>query len=253
MRGAAAQGVRQPPHTLSLAGVTPRIASFFESAFGPNGPISRPTATDWIGALDELRVQTKQCSAEIAHYYFQGLPQCPWCPIESKLGLSLFTVQFAPRPDHPRVRSRLSLGKHPKGTATDPTLSIASGRSNCSRHCKRGLPGGGPGEEGTSRRSRNFRIARRMRCRLWARHWRYPALILFMVALSLWVRKRGQWSARKQDAQASVDKLLKLYESTRLSYQHWTDGHLFGDAFRELESNKQSLLALPQMKERATG
>ena len=79
--------VKQPPGTLSLSAVTPRLATMFERAFLTN---ERPEPREWIEALEDLSDSLKQCSLHIGHFYFENLRACPWCELESKTGLMLF-------------------------------------------------------------------------------------------------------------------------------------------------------------------
>ena len=79
--------VKQPPGTLSLFAVTPRLATMFERAFLTN---ERPEPREWIEALEDLSDSLKQCGLHIGHFYFEELRACPWCELESKTGLMLF-------------------------------------------------------------------------------------------------------------------------------------------------------------------
>ncbi|MBX7173938.1 MAG: hypothetical protein K1X72_23410 [Pyrinomonadaceae bacterium] len=79
--------VKQPPGTLSLTQISPRLAIMFTKAFMTE---NRPEAREWIEALDDLSKVLKQCTAHIGHFYFEELTACPWCGIESQTGLILF-------------------------------------------------------------------------------------------------------------------------------------------------------------------
>ena len=79
--------VKQPPGTLSLSQITPRLATMFERAFLTN---DRPEPWEWIEALEDLSSSLKQCAVHIGHHYFNALLACPWCEIEAKTGLMLF-------------------------------------------------------------------------------------------------------------------------------------------------------------------
>lgn len=79
--------VKQPPGTLSISQISPRLAKMFVSAFMTQ---NRPEAREWIEALEDLSKSLNQCSVHIGHHYFNGLIACPWCEIESKTGLLLF-------------------------------------------------------------------------------------------------------------------------------------------------------------------
>ncbi|HMS40320.1 MAG TPA: tetratricopeptide repeat protein [Pyrinomonadaceae bacterium] len=79
--------VKQPPGTLSLTQITPRLSAMFERAFFSE---ERPEPHEWIEALEDLSASLKTCSVHIGHHYLNELFACPWCEIESKTGLMLF-------------------------------------------------------------------------------------------------------------------------------------------------------------------
>ena len=84
---AAIKNVRQPPGTLPLAAVSPRVALMFERAFLTE---DRPEPREWIEALEDLSRNLKQCGLHPGHLYFDELKDCPWCEIEMQTGLMLF-------------------------------------------------------------------------------------------------------------------------------------------------------------------
>ncbi len=94
--GAPQREMRQPPNTLALEAASPSIAALFERAFLQEGVISRPTAAEWVGELVALQGSLKRCAREPGHAFFQSLPDCPWCEIEGRIGISLFSIAFAP-------------------------------------------------------------------------------------------------------------------------------------------------------------
>lgn len=81
--------VKQPPGTLSLNQVSPRVAALFERAFSSENK-DRPEAREWIEALEDMSENLEQCSFHPGHHYFNKLANCPWCAIESKTGVMLF-------------------------------------------------------------------------------------------------------------------------------------------------------------------
>lgn len=81
--------VKQPPGTLSLNQVSPRIAELFERAFSSENK-NRPEPREWIEALEDLSNNLEQCSLHPGHHYFNELTNCPWCAIESQTGVMLF-------------------------------------------------------------------------------------------------------------------------------------------------------------------
>lgn len=84
---AALKNVRQPPGTLQLSAVSPRVAVLFERAFLTE---DRPEPREWIEALEDLSRNLQQCELHPGHLYFNELDACPWCEIEAQTGLMLF-------------------------------------------------------------------------------------------------------------------------------------------------------------------
>lgn len=79
--------VKQPPGTLSLSAVSPRIALMLERAFLTE---DRPEPREWVEALEDLKENLKQCAMHPGHHFYQNLPSCPWCELETKTGLMIF-------------------------------------------------------------------------------------------------------------------------------------------------------------------
>jgi DNA-binding helix-hairpin-helix protein with protein kinase domain len=92
--GAAAMHMEPPPATLRLNGVTRDMAVLFERAFSRQGsqPSGRPTAREWVTALQDLEAHLKKCSVNPAHQFVDTLTMCPWCDIEAVSGVPLFLV-----------------------------------------------------------------------------------------------------------------------------------------------------------------
>jgi len=83
-------GFTPPPYALSLADVGPRVTALFERAFRPEpAGARRPTAAEWVQALEELRHEVVRCGVVSSHYHRRG-QQCPWCRIEGAGGPSQF-------------------------------------------------------------------------------------------------------------------------------------------------------------------
>ncbi len=81
-----------PPNTVTPAILPPAMAAMFELAFTEKGasPNGRPTAANWVTALDSLKTQLRTCRHEAAHKYFGALANCPWCAAEGQSGVSFF-------------------------------------------------------------------------------------------------------------------------------------------------------------------
>ncbi len=89
--------MEQPPGTPALEVVSEPVALLFERAFARQGISgSRPTAREWIGALEALEGNLKQCADSPAHWHLSGLPDCPWCRMEAATGVALFSLAISP-------------------------------------------------------------------------------------------------------------------------------------------------------------
>nr|QLG20445.1 hypothetical protein [uncultured bacterium] len=91
-RNATSKGMTPPPNSVTPAILSGAIAQLFERAFTEQGtqPEGRPTARDWVAALDSLKGQLRTCGQESAHKYFGGLSACPWCLQEQRFGNYFF-------------------------------------------------------------------------------------------------------------------------------------------------------------------
>lgn len=85
--GADSRRIKQPPGTLSLSSVSPRVAVMFERAFLTE---DRPEPREWVEALEDLSRSLAVCALHPGHHYFAELQICPWCEIETQTGLMLF-------------------------------------------------------------------------------------------------------------------------------------------------------------------
>jgi len=84
-----------PPGSLSMDALTPQLRQLFEAAFLKSGVQGgRPTPAHWIGALDDLAGNLRQCAVSPSHYHLAGLASCPWCEIEARSNTLLFPAVF---------------------------------------------------------------------------------------------------------------------------------------------------------------
>lgn len=90
-RDTARTRMSPPPLSASPASASPWVSGLWERAFGIEGakPGGRPKAEDWVQALTKLEQHFKRCSSRPSHFHFNGLAECPWCPIE-RAGIALF-------------------------------------------------------------------------------------------------------------------------------------------------------------------
>ncbi len=90
---AAARSMEPPPHTLPLAALPRPVAHLFERAFAPpSAAQSRPSAREWLLALEQLNGELRACRRSAAHKYPQRLPACPWCALEQASGTLFFIL-----------------------------------------------------------------------------------------------------------------------------------------------------------------
>lgn len=99
-RDASRRLMKQPPGSLGLGAAPLQVAELFERAFlevGARG--KRPTAAEWIVALDAFAADLKSCPRNPGHAHAPSLRQCPLCEIEGRIGVLLFlpprTASFA--------------------------------------------------------------------------------------------------------------------------------------------------------------
>lgn len=77
------RGFNPPPKSIPISIVPAPIQAMFTLAFTENGAKgNRPTAQQWVTALDGLRRQLKRCATTPMHAYPGHLGQCPWCVLE---------------------------------------------------------------------------------------------------------------------------------------------------------------------------
>lgn len=89
-QGRAALQMTQPPGTPALSIVGPQVAQLFERAFAANAPtVGRPSAREWIPALEGLERDLTQCASNSSHWHHRA-SSCPWCPMEGATGIVLF-------------------------------------------------------------------------------------------------------------------------------------------------------------------
>jgi len=96
--------MRQPPGTLALDSLPPRLVKLFRRAFLKT---DRPQPREWIEPLDALARSLKKCGLHNGHYYYQELRDCPWCGIETHARVRLFNFQL-PGADSQRGHFRLN-------------------------------------------------------------------------------------------------------------------------------------------------
>ena len=82
-KDAAARGISPPPRSIPLAILPDDIERMFHAAFTESGAKGqRPTAQQWVGALDRLRQGLTRCATSKMHLYPGHMKDCPWCVLE---------------------------------------------------------------------------------------------------------------------------------------------------------------------------
>lgn len=90
-RHAATRQMEPPPHTLPFAALPAPVSDLFERAFAPPGLThGRPTAREWLRALERLSAELRVCGQNRAHQYPRRLADCPWCALERTSGTAFF-------------------------------------------------------------------------------------------------------------------------------------------------------------------
>lgn len=87
-----AMKMEPPPGAPPLSFVGPEIAHLFETTFSQvviKG--GRPSARDWVAALQKLEKNLKQCTNNWAHWHPLYVSECPWCRMEAQSANPLFS------------------------------------------------------------------------------------------------------------------------------------------------------------------
>lgn len=89
---AAAIQMERPPNTLALTDVSPTLAQLFERAFerGSEALDARPSAAQWLQALDEFRAALRPCLNDPGHKFPAHRALCPWCEFVQTGGPNYF-------------------------------------------------------------------------------------------------------------------------------------------------------------------
>lgn len=104
---AEALGVKRPPHSLAMSAVAPDCSVLFGQAFLRGSEKKRPSAAEWVTALETLQRSVVPCQREpSSHKFFRGLSSCPWCAIAASGGPTFFlslTVVAHVTTDNPQI------------------------------------------------------------------------------------------------------------------------------------------------------
>lgn len=82
-RDAQLRGIASPPRSIPLSTVPEAMEAMFHLSFTEKGASAgRPTANQWVTALDAIRGKLKKCGSSAMHLYPEHLTKCPWCALE---------------------------------------------------------------------------------------------------------------------------------------------------------------------------
>jgi DNA-binding helix-hairpin-helix protein with protein kinase domain len=111
-RDAARRGMRAPPRSLPASLVPPAVERMFHVAFTEVGALGlRPTAAQWVAALDAMRAKLRRCRAASVHVHADHVASCPWCDLERQGVLHFVDVNAlqARRPRRCRIERTWAL------------------------------------------------------------------------------------------------------------------------------------------------
>jgi DNA-binding helix-hairpin-helix protein with protein kinase domain len=84
-RDAKSRGISAPPRSIPLSMLPDNVERMFHAAFIENGSTGlRPTAQQWVSALDQLRNGLRTCPTSKVHVFSTHLNHCPWCALEQQ-------------------------------------------------------------------------------------------------------------------------------------------------------------------------
>ena len=101
-----------PPGTLDPGLLPPPLLALARRAFGPGheDPSARPTADEWLGALDTAMQTIAACNLQPLHAYSDHLPGCPWCARTQAGAPDMFPSPQSPPPAPLQVRTASAVG-----------------------------------------------------------------------------------------------------------------------------------------------
>ena len=86
----ATRGLAPPPRAIPVGILPGDMEWMFQVAFTEKGAGGqRPTAAQWVAALDRLRQTLRPCAASKMHLFPGQVKECPWCALE-KQGVQYF-------------------------------------------------------------------------------------------------------------------------------------------------------------------
>ncbi len=91
---AASKKMAAPPNSVPITMLPSPIVWLFERAFSEEGVYDnhRPSAKEWLTALESLKSRLQTCHYVAGHQYFDALDQCPWCKLEQQSKIFFFNT-----------------------------------------------------------------------------------------------------------------------------------------------------------------
>lgn len=98
--GYAAIPLKSPVGTPPVAHLGPTIEQLFLRAFLEERPERRPSASEWVEALQKAEASLRRCRGHAAHFHLSAAASCPWCAVLPDYGnIDPFEGVFV-MPDH---------------------------------------------------------------------------------------------------------------------------------------------------------
>ncbi|NUU22421.1 MAG: hypothetical protein HOV68_13040 [Streptomycetaceae bacterium] len=114
------EAVTTPRNMIEPTVLPPSLLGLARQAFGPGvrSPRDRPTAEDWLRALDSERARVRTCADRPRHAYGSHLTACPWCARLAQTGQDAWNAPV--RPPMPPPTPPAFTGDQPAAAAGAP-------------------------------------------------------------------------------------------------------------------------------------
>ena len=122
--------ITPPPNSITPDILSDEIKMLFEQAFSESGSrFHRPTAKEWLNALDSFKQKLRNCTQSTIHKYYNRLSNCSWCRLEAK-GIFYFLPSSSDNGNQGRGFNKDSVWKKilsitpPKDQPSDTTAQL---------------------------------------------------------------------------------------------------------------------------------
>ena len=242
--------MQPPPNMPPLDIASSRLARMWEQAFSRDAAMvrNRPTASEWVEALDQLEKQVKVCASNASHHHLDSLKDCPWCRLEAATGALLFNiaVDFSPAPEAFDVKEYWA--RITGITAPGPAHALVP-------------PGGAalpqPSPEARAKRRgvlwRKSIVAVGCMAALCAA-FGFSSKLWFLWLLGAWMMwgSLARWATASLglDAfQAEVDQAQAQAQALRAQWDRDASDQRFVDHYRQLQETRDKLGDLPRLRQ----